>query len=105
MSQVKKPSIQPIFIPANEPLPIMSGRGTEIPSLVLLFNDDVHSFEDVIIQLMKAVGCSALIGYLYALEVHTIGRATVFLGPMIRCLTIAEVLREIDLKVEVRPMM
>ena len=30
---------------------------TDLPWKVILFNDDVHTFEEVVIQLMKATGC------------------------------------------------
>jgi hypothetical protein len=31
---------------------------TELPAKVILYNDDWHTFEEVIVQLMKATGCS-----------------------------------------------
>ncbi|PSQ69055.1 MAG: hypothetical protein BRD31_06465 [Bacteroidetes bacterium QH_2_64_26] len=35
-----------------------TGDGTDDPWFVILFNDEVHTFEEVIEQLVKATGCS-----------------------------------------------
>ena len=103
MSEHYDPQQKPIFIPAAEPLPARPSNGTELPSQVILYDDPVHTFEEVILQLMKAIGCTAMRGYLFAFEVHNAGKANVFNGPLIRCMQVADVLREINLKVEVQP--
>ena len=45
---------------------------------VILWNDDVHTFEYVIIMLHTIFGYSAEKGFQLAMEVHTRGRAVVF---------------------------
>ena len=71
------------------------------PARVILYNDDWHSFDDVIRQLMKAVKCSAEEGERHAWIVHTQGRSRVFDGKREDCERVAGVLREIRLHVEV----
>ena len=101
-SNVKR-ELQPVERPEVGTRPARPGEGTDIPSQVVLYNDDVHTFDEVIHQLVKAIGCSPLRGYLHALEVHTKGRSVVFAGPLIECLRVAGILREIGLIVEVMP--
>ncbi len=68
-----------------------------IPAKVLLFNDEIHSFDEVIIQLMKAIRCTPAQGEDYAWEVHTKGKACVYSGEMNECLKVSSVLEEIAL--------
>jgi ATP-dependent Clp protease adaptor protein ClpS len=71
------------------------------PARVLLYNDDWHTFEDVIKQLIKATGCDEATAEGHAWTVHTAGKALVFEGPRDECQRVANVLREIRLQVEV----
>lgn len=68
-----------------------------IPAKVLLFNDEIHSFDEVIFQLMKAIKCSPAQGEDFAWEVHTKGKACVFSGEMNDCLRVSSILEEIAL--------
>jgi len=68
---------------------------------VILFNDDWHTFDDVIIQLMLATNCNARTAEQHAFEVHNTGQSKVFKGPLEDCLVISAVLEEIALKTEV----
>ena len=104
LERKSQPYPAPVVAPAKEPLPSRPEDATDLPSHVVLYNDDYHTFEDVALQLMKAIGCSAVRGYAYAFEVHTTGRAIVYRGALIRCLNVAEILREINLRVEVQAM-
>lgn len=67
----------------------------------ILFNDDVHTFEDVAMQLVKAIHCNVTTGYDFANQVHTEGSAAVFYGSQIECEKVAGILREIDLNVDI----
>ena len=73
----------------------------ETPWRVILFDDDVHTFEDVILQLMKAVGCTPEQGYQHALTVHTEGKDCVYQGDFFDCFRVQGVLREIQLVTEI----
>lgn len=76
---------------------------TQDPARVLLFNDDIHTFDEVIGQLIKATGCDSTRAEALAWEVHTRGLAAVYEGPMNECLRVSSVLEEIALhtKIEV----
>jgi len=68
---------------------------------VILFNDEVHTFEEVAGQIIKATGCSFLRADSLTLEVHTMGRAVVFEGAWDLCLRVSSVLEEIQLQTQV----
>ncbi len=72
------------------------------PWRVLLFNDDVHSFDEVILQVQKAIGCSILQATKITLEAHQKGKAVVYTGEFSDCHRVANILREIELIVEIR---
>lgn len=81
----------------------ISDEATEVdlPWNVLLFNDDFHSFDEVILQVQKATGASLQRATEVTLEAHTNGRAVCFTGPLERCEHVAAVLRQIELTVEI----
>ena len=72
-----------------------------LPLKVILFNDDWHSFDEVIVQLIKAVGCSFKEARSYAFEVHVKGKALVFSGDLPSCLKITSILEEIALHTQI----
>jgi ATP-dependent Clp protease adaptor protein ClpS len=72
-----------------------------LESKVVLFNDDWHSFEEVIIQIIKAIGCSFEQARDYTFEVHVKGKSIIFTGPMPRCLKVSSVLEEIALSTQI----
>lgn len=69
---------------------------------VILYNDDVHTFDEVAMQLMKATGCSVDEGEDMAVEVDQRGLACVFEGDLADCLRVSSVLEEIALHTEVK---
>ncbi len=71
------------------------------PAKVILFNDDVHTFEEVIGQLIKATRCTVQKAEAYAWEVHTNGKAVVFSGELARCVEVSSILEEIMLMTQV----
>ncbi len=74
----------------------------DTPWKVLLFNDEEHSFDEVILQVQKATGCSLLKASKITLEAHQKGKAAVYSGKFAECLKVAGILREIQLVVEIR---
>ena len=68
---------------------------------VLSCNDNVHTFDEVILQLRKATGCGASSAESKAHEVHTRGRAIVFEGELCDCLRVTSVLEEIALHTQI----
>ena len=70
-------------------------------SRVILFNDDWHSFEEVISQLLKATKCTFEQARDRTFEVHVKGQSNVFTGPMSGCLQVSSVLEEIALMTQI----
>ncbi len=73
------------------------GVETGLPFRVMLFNDDWHSFDEVIIQIIKAVQCSFDEARNYAFEAHVNGKTIIYQGELTRCLKVTSVLDEIAL--------
>lgn len=71
------------------------------PAKVLLFNDEVHTFEEVIGQIIKAIRCDTTKAEALTWEVHNTGKAMVFEGPMNECLQVSHVLEEIALHTQI----
>ena len=73
----------------------------DAPWRVILYNDDVHTFDEVIVQLVRATGCSAAEAEEKALRVHTNGKDAVFEGSFEECFRVQGILREIQLITEI----
>jgi ATP-dependent Clp protease adapter protein ClpS len=71
------------------------------PAKVVLFNDDVHTFDEVITQLIKATRCTEEHAEALAWEVHTRGKAVVFTGELRRCIEVSGILEEIQLMTQI----
>lgn len=71
------------------------------PWRVILYNDDIHTFDEVILQLIKATGCTPSRAEELAWRVHTQGKAAVFEGSFEECFRVQGVLREIQLVTEI----
>ncbi len=72
------------------------------PWKVILFNDDIHTFEEVIHQIVKATACSTSEAEGHAWRVHLKGKTCVFDGVFEKCLGVQGVLCEIALVTEIR---
>ena len=71
------------------------------PFKVVLYNDEEHTFDEVIVQLIKAVKCSFVKARNFAFEVHVKGKAIVFAGDLAACLKITSILEEIELHTQI----
>jgi ATP-dependent Clp protease adaptor protein ClpS len=72
-----------------------------LPLKVILFNDDWHTFDEVIAQLMKAINCSYAKARDYAFEVHVKGKCQIFSGMIQECLKVTSILEEIALNTQI----
>jgi ATP-dependent Clp protease adaptor protein ClpS len=72
-----------------------------IGSRVVLFNDDWHTFEEVIAQIIKATKCSFIEARDKTFEVHVNGKAVVYSGEMADCLKVSSILEEILLHTQI----
>jgi ATP-dependent Clp protease adapter protein ClpS len=104
-AEPKVPTVDPTTEPASpetEGLPEEgSGGGTDEPWRVILFNDEVHTFREVISQLVKATGCTSQKAEDIAWKVHTEGKAVAYEGNFEECFQVQAVLKEIQLVTEI----
>ncbi len=77
-------------------------ESVDTPWRVILYNDEEHTFDEVIHQLIKALGCS--VGHAEELtwKVHSDGKAIVFEGTFEECMKVNGVLQEIELITEIK---
>jgi len=93
---------------ASLPVPVTkeseqsSGTDTLDAYRVVLFNDEEHSFDEVIVQIIKATQCSRQKAERCTWEVHTRGQSIVYFGQMNSCLKVSSILEEIALKTEIQ---
>lgn len=71
------------------------------PARVILFNDEVHTFDEVITQIMKALRCTESKAEGLAWEAHTQGKTMVYSGELVRCVEISGILEEIRLMTQI----
>ena len=71
------------------------------PARAILFNDEVHTFDEVIGQIMKATGCDFPTAEKMTWEVHDTGKSCVFTGELVKCLQVTSILEEIELMTQV----
>ena len=74
---------------------------TDEPWTIILYNDDVHTFGEVILQLVKATKCAAEEAARIVLKAHIAGRAVAYSGTFDECFRVNGVLREIQLVTEI----
>ncbi len=80
---------------------IISEIQTDLPWNVILYNDDWHPFDEVILQVQKATGVSLEKSVEIVLEAHNQGRAVCYSGSLEKCSRVANILKEIKLHVEI----
>lgn len=80
---------------------IDDGTGNGLGTKVILFNDNYHTFDQVIKQLMIAIKCSEETAYYHAYTVHTKGQSDVYKGPINKCLAVSTILQQINLKTQI----
>ncbi|KAB2908632.1 MAG: ATP-dependent Clp protease adaptor ClpS [Ignavibacteriales bacterium] len=80
---------------------IETGSSTKYEARVILYNDDFHSFEEVITQLIKAINCSTQRAVYLTMKAHNEGKAEVFTGKYSKCIRVSSILEEIALRTEI----
>jgi ATP-dependent Clp protease adaptor protein ClpS len=68
---------------------------------VLLYNDEVHTMQEVVQQLVKAIDCTVRHAEAIMIQAHNRGKAVVIIAEKAEALRVASVLREIHLIVRV----
>ncbi|WP_457652340.1 ATP-dependent Clp protease adaptor ClpS [Rhodocaloribacter sp.] len=72
----------------------------DAPWRVILYNDEIHTFDEVIFQLIKATGCTVAEAEAMVWKAHMEGKAAVFEGTFEECFRVQGVLNEIGLVTE-----
>ena len=72
------------------------------PWHLILYNDEVHTFDEVINQLVKALKCPIQKAKFFAIKAHNEGKATVYKGSFEECFQRNSVLQEIQLVTEIK---
>ncbi len=81
---------------------VLTEEVVESPWRLILYNDDIHTFDEVINQLIKAIKCSVSEAESIAWTVHNEGKATVFEGTFEECMRVNSILLEIQLITEIK---
>lgn len=71
------------------------------PFKVILYNDDYHTFDEVISQITKAIKCNFDKARDLAFEAHVQGKAMVYSGELSECLKVSSILEEISLHTQI----
>jgi ATP-dependent Clp protease adaptor protein ClpS len=67
---------------------------------VILFNDEIHTFEEVTHQIILAINCGVTMAEALTYEVHFKGKAVVFDGALEECMRVSAILEEIALNTQ-----
>ena len=78
-----------------------TGSGEHI---VVVFNNDYNTFDEVIGILMRATGCSVEEASMETWEIHNLGKSVVHHGSLDECRRAAGIIATIGIRVEVRPL-
>jgi ATP-dependent Clp protease adaptor protein ClpS len=71
--------------------------------MVVIFNNETNSFDEVISVLMEATGCGIEEAAIEAWEAHTYGKAPVHFADRQTCTNAAALISTIGVKTEVAP--
>lgn len=85
------------------PAPVDHSRVQHAPPwIVIVYDNDKNTFEEVIEILMIATQCTVEEAEIETWEVHHLGKSVVHLGAEDECNRVADVIRTIGLRVDVR---
>jgi ATP-dependent Clp protease adaptor protein ClpS len=71
--------------------------------IVTVFDNDINTYDEVIMILMAATGCSAQEAYIEAWEIDHLGQSVVHHSTEDECKIAASIIAEIGIRVEVGP--
>jgi len=75
--------------------------GNDVMARVILFNDEWHTFDQVITQIAKATRCDFKKAEKLTWQVHSEGKSMVYEGEISKCLIVSHILESIDLGTQI----
>jgi hypothetical protein len=73
----------------------------DLAARVILFDDDWHTFDEVIEQLILATQCTPAQAEAVAFTVHHQGRGIAYEGDMPNCVRVSAILEQIELRTSI----
>lgn len=70
--------------------------------MVVIFNNDANSFDEVVAILMRSTGCSMQEAYIETWEAHHYGKAAVHFSSQDECEIVAAMIASIGVRTQVR---
>lgn len=95
-NQDNEPSVSP-----NEIEEVATHSQEDLTSQVILFNDDTHLFDEVIVQIMKACNHPVEKAIQLTMQAHKEGKTSVYEGEFQQCLRVSSILEEIRLRTQI----
>ena len=92
-----RPMSELLLQPVLEPSHVGSARW-----MVVIFNNDETSMDDVVLVLMAATGCDVDEAYMEMWEAHHYGKAPVNFAPETECHEVARVIATVGVKTSVQ---
>ncbi|MBL4754852.1 MAG: ATP-dependent Clp protease adaptor ClpS [Flavobacteriales bacterium] len=74
----------------------------DVSARVVLYNDEWHTFEEVIEQIILATGYKTTKAEVMTWEVHTKGKSIIYSGDIDKCLYISSILEQIKLSTQIQ---
>jgi ATP-dependent Clp protease adapter protein ClpS len=68
---------------------------------VVLYNDESHTFDEVTLQIMKAINCSEKEAFQITYMIDRSGSANVYIGEIGECIRVSSILQDIGLKTQI----
>jgi ATP-dependent Clp protease adapter protein ClpS len=68
---------------------------------VILYDDSIHTMDEVVAQIIKAIACSRQRAEEIMMEAHSKGRSVVIASHLERCEHVASVLEQIGLRTDI----
>jgi len=87
-----------VEVQADDPA---TGSGEHV---VIVYDNDYNTFDEVISILMQATGCSVQEASMETWEIHHLGKSVVHHGSRAECERAARIIATIGIRVEVRPL-
>ena len=94
LNGMSRPFVEPEIIEHGQ----VTGRW-----MVVIYDNDVNSFDEVVEVLMRSTGCALDEAHIETWEAHTYGRAPVHFSSRDECEIVAVMIASIGVRTEVRP--